>query len=138
MSTEPPEPAEPAEPAPPAELAEPAGAQPTGAPSPSSGIQRSFARFVGNPWAWLLALLFLFALPLGRTFSREVPQPPALAIALPTFELTNQRGEPFGLEKLRGKIWVADFVFLSCPTVCPKLTKRMAEIQHRTRNLGDA
>jgi protein SCO1/2 len=106
------------------------------APSPS--FQQRAARLAGNPMAWILALLFLFALPLGRTFTREVPKPPELALQLPSFELTNQRGEPFSLAHLRGKIWVADFVFLSCPTVCPKLTKRMFEIQHRTRNLGDA
>lgn len=101
-------------------------------------LQQRAARFAGSPKAWILALLVLFALPLGRTLAQEVPKPPQLALELPAFELTNQRGEKFSLADLRGKIWVADFVFLSCPTVCPKLTKRMFEIQHRTRNLGDA
>lgn len=119
----------------PAPAAQPAASAPAAA---SGGLQKSLARFVGSPKAWILAFLVLFALPLSRTLAQPIPQPPQLAIALPAFELTNQRGEPFGLEKLRGKIWVADFVFLSCPTVCPKLTKRMAEIQHRTRNLGEA
>jgi len=113
---------------------------PTAAPARRApSVQERAARFVGSPKAWILAFLVLFALPLGRTLAREVPTPPELALELPPFELTNQRGEAFSMEKnLRGKIWVADFVFLSCPTVCPKLTKRMFEIQHRTRNLGDA
>ena len=115
------------------------------AAAPAAGPERSerrdqgpLARLVGSPLAWILVLLVLFVVPLGRTLATEPPTPPALKLPLPAFELTNQRSEPFRLETLRGKLWVADFVFLSCPTVCPKLTKRMQEIQHRTRNLGDA
>jgi protein SCO1 len=93
---------------------------------------------VGNRWFWILALGIVFLLPLGRALGRDVPKPPAMKLALPAFTLLNERGERFGSEDLKGRIWVADFVFTSCPTVCPKLTKRMAEIQHRTRNLGDA
>jgi protein SCO1 len=103
-----------------------------------SSIGARFSRLVGNPAAWIVVLLFLFLLPMSRSLAREPPIPPALKLPLPAFELTNQRSEPFSMEKLRGKVWVADFIFLSCPTVCPKLTKRMVEIQHRTRNLGDA
>lgn len=121
----------------PARLESPRAPNAPSAPRPL-GLQQRASRFVGSPKAWALALLVLFLIPLSRTLAREAPAPPALALALPGFELTNQRGEPFSLENLRGKIWVADFVFLSCPTVCPKLTKRMSEIQHRTRNLGDA
>jgi protein SCO1/2 len=112
--------------------------EPAAPPSKTPTFQQRAARFAGSPKAWILALLFLFSLPLGRTLAQEVPKPPELALELPAFSLTNQRGEPFSLADLQGKIWVADFVFLSCPTVCPKLTKRMFEIQHRTRNLGDA
>jgi protein SCO1/2 len=85
-----------------------------------------------------LAIGLAFGLPLGRALGRDVPRPPALKIALPPFQLINERGEPFGLDDLKGRIWVADFVFTSCPTVCPKLTQRMQKIQHRARNLGDA
>jgi protein SCO1/2 len=76
--------------------------------------------------------------PLARALTRQVPKPPALHLALPPFKLTDQKGEPFGLEDLKGRVWVADFIFTSCGTACPKLTKRMSLIQHRARNLGDA
>jgi protein SCO1/2 len=58
-------------------------------------------------------------------------------LQLPAFSLVDQRGQPFGLEDLKGHVWVADFVFTSCPSVCPKLTRRMRQIQHRARHLGD-
>jgi protein SCO1/2 len=101
-------------------------------------IHDAIARLVGKPWFWVAAISLVFVLPLGRALARSVPQPPALKLALPAFQLVDQRGQPYGSADLRGRIWVADFVFTSCPTVCPKLSKRMAEIQHRARNLGDA
>jgi protein SCO1/2 len=95
---------------------------------------------VRRPSFWVIALAIAFILPLGRAiaFSGKVPSSPSLSMPLPEFRLTNERGEPFGSKELLGRVWVADFVFTSCPTACPKLTARMAEIQHRTRNLGDA
>src|SRR4029078_9708589 len=87
---------------------------------------------------WILFVVLFCVFHLGRALSRDLPTAPALRLPLPAFQLTNERGKPFGLEDLRGQVWVADFVFTSCPTVCPKLTKRMAEVQHRSRNMGDA
>jgi protein SCO1 len=111
---------------------------PTPGPDRSGRAQRIAARLAGTPLFWLLLLGIIFVVPLGRTLARDVPQGPSMRVPLPEFQLTDQRGEPFGLAKLRGKVWVADFIFTSCGVVCPKLTKRMAELQHRTRNLGDA
>lgn len=48
---------------------------------------------------------------------------------LPDFALTNQQGQPFGLADLGGKIWVADFIFTHCLTICPPMTREMARLQ---------
>jgi protein SCO1/2 len=45
------------------------------------------------------------------------------------FELTNQNGEAITQEDYKGKIYVADFFFTTCPSICPIMTKNMAEIQ---------
>ena len=55
---------------------------------------------------------------------------------LPAFELTDQTGKTFGLNELRGKVWIADFVFTRCPGICPLLTERMRKIQTRAGELG--
>ena len=47
----------------------------------------------------------------------------------PAFSLTDQAGRPFKGEDLRGKVWVADFIFTTCPGACPKMTMRMAGLQ---------
>jgi protein SCO1/2 len=48
---------------------------------------------------------------------------------VPEFQLTNQNGQPFGSGELKGKIWIADFIFTSCPGPCPLISSRMAETQ---------
>ncbi|WP_420604332.1 SCO family protein [Flagellimonas sp.] len=46
------------------------------------------------------------------------------------FELTNQNGQKISQENYRDKIYVADFFFTTCPTICPIMTKNMAQIQN--------
>ena len=48
---------------------------------------------------------------------------------LPDFSLTDQRGAPFALSDLHDKVWVADFIFTSCGTICPPMTIEMATLQ---------
>jgi protein SCO1/2 len=119
-----------------------AGASAAGAPGDRDsagerGLHERVARLLTKPWFWVVFVVLAFAVQIGRAVSRPLPKPPALHLPLPAFTLTDQRGQPFGLADLKGKVWVADFVFTSCPTVCPKLTRKMREIQHRARNLGD-
>lgn len=65
---------------------------------------------------------------------------PATAIkslgTLPAFELTDQLGRPFKSGQLEGNVWVANFIFTRCPTICPASTAKMADIQKRSRDLG--
>jgi len=109
------------------------------APPPlGAALQARVAALVGRPLFWAALFSIVSLVLVGRTMTRELPKPPKLDLPLPAFELTNQDGQGFGSADLRGKVWIADFIFTSCPTVCPKLTKRMAELQQRGRNLGEA
>jgi len=51
------------------------------------------------------------------------------AVLLPNFQLTDQHGQPFGLADLRGEVWVGDFIFTRCRSICPIMTGRMAQLQ---------
>ena len=55
----------------------------------------------------------------------ERREPPPSLLEVPAFELTSQDGEAFGTGDLRGKVWVANFIFTRCPTICPLLTSQM-------------
>ncbi len=45
------------------------------------------------------------------------------------FSLTNQNGETVTQETYKDKIYIADFFFTTCPTICPIMTKNMVGIQ---------
>ncbi|WP_299430551.1 SCO family protein [uncultured Maribacter sp.] len=47
------------------------------------------------------------------------------------FSLTNQNGETITQENYKNKIYIADFFFTTCPTICPIMTKNMGEIQSK-------
>ncbi len=48
---------------------------------------------------------------------------------IPAFSLIDQDGKPFGDKDLNNKIYVANFFFTSCPTICPKMQTLMKKIQ---------
>ncbi|WP_394974045.1 SCO family protein [uncultured Croceitalea sp.] len=45
------------------------------------------------------------------------------------FKLINQNGDTITQKDYEGKIYVADFFFTTCPSICPIMTKNMAQIQ---------
>ena len=48
--------------------------------------------------------------------------------ALPDFQMVDQQGKKVTNADLRGKVLVVDFIFTTCPTICPRLTERMATL----------
>ncbi|TWK50662.1 SCO1 protein [Bacillus paralicheniformis] len=48
-----------------------------------------------------------------------------------SFSFQNQDGKTVSLESLKGQVWVADFIFTNCKTICPPMTSHMAELQKR-------
>ena len=50
-------------------------------------------------------------------------------VSVPDFRLTTQQGKSLALSDMKGKIWVADFIFTNCPTICPAMTQEMARLQ---------
>ena len=77
---------------------------------------------VGVVSVYLWAALFRFA---GQ------PSAPGLEPlgTLPAFDLIERRQVPLRLDDLRGKVWVADFMYTSCVEVCPLQSAEMARLQ---------
>jgi len=48
---------------------------------------------------------------------------------VPAFSLQDQSGAAVTRESYLGKVLVVDFMFTSCPDICPTLTQHMAEVQ---------
>ncbi|WP_420401677.1 SCO family protein [Flagellimonas sp.] len=53
------------------------------------------------------------------------------------FELINQNGKKITEDDYQDKIYVADFFFTTCPTICPIMTKNMVEIQNAIMDKND-
>ena len=64
----------------------------------------------------------------GVLASAELSELPRLS-QLPQFEFTDQDDQPFGSTQLQGRLWIANFIFTSCPTVCPAFTAQMKTLQ---------
>jgi len=87
---------------------------------------------------WVGTVAVLLAVPLSMGLTREAPSFPRVLGSLPDFSLLDQDGRPFESSGMRGAVWIADFIFTRCPTICPRLTERMGLVQKRLRNMGGA
>ncbi len=54
-------------------------------------------------------------------------------IQLPGFILTDKTGNTFHSDQLRGKVWIADFVFTRCQGPCPMITLQMAKLENKLK-----
>jgi protein SCO1/2 len=45
------------------------------------------------------------------------------------FSFTNQDGQPIGLKDLKGKVFVSEYFFTTCQTICPRMNDQMQRIQ---------
>lgn len=50
------------------------------------------------------------------------------------FSFLNQNGKVITNDDYKGKIFVADFFFTTCPTICPKMTDNMVWLQSNIKN----
>jgi len=49
----------------------------------------------------------------------------------PKFELTDQNNQKITNANYKGKVYVLEFFFTTCPTICPKMNQSMIEIQNQ-------
>lgn len=53
------------------------------------------------------------------------------------FSFTNQNGKTISQKDYEGKIYIADFFFTTCPTICPIMQDNMVEIQNAFKDVLD-
>lgn len=52
---------------------------------------------------------------------------------IPSFRLINQEGQVITEKDFEGKVYVADFFFTTCPTICPKMSAEMLRVYEHYR-----
>ena|ERR1700741_1239131 len=53
---------------------------------------------------------------------------------IPDFEFTNQDGEKVNQEVVKGKIYVADYFFTTCQSICPVMSSQMERVAAKFKN----
>lgn len=89
---------------------------------------RRIAVFIGG-------LAIVIAVAIVARAMRPRPPLPVLG-AVPAFHLVDERGARYANDAMRGHVDVVDFIFTRCPSSCPRLTARMAELQARLAKDG--
>lgn len=90
-------------------------------------------------WNWFL-ILFPILIAAGLLTLRQIEvhrmasRPSVEYGSVPPFSLTNQEGMTFGSPDLAGKVWIADFIYTTCPGPCPMISTRMGEMQKPLRD----
>lgn len=85
---------------------------------------------------WVLFLLFGFSYPVYKSLNRTLPPPLPVIAQVPDFELISENGQRFGSKDLKGRVYLANFVFARCPSVCPKMLGDLEKIQKRVKGTG--
>ena len=49
---------------------------------------------------------------------------------VPSFEFKNQYGQTIDNKSFEGKVYVVEFFFTTCPSICPLMTQKMLDIQN--------
>lgn len=93
------------------------------------------ARWILRITSWgVLATAVLFLI-VSYVHSRRVKPSASLPATLPVlgevpdFTLTAHTGQPLALNNLRGKVWITNFFFTTCRSICPIMQDNMTEVQ---------
>lgn len=79
--------------------------------------------------AFIILIFGIYAIP---KIVAKFQSPTLVKIGeVPSFEFTNQDGDKISNSYYDGKVWVVEFFFTTCPTICPKMNANMVKIQDK-------
>ncbi len=79
--------------------------------------------------------VFLVITYIIKLTSEQEPLP--VIGSIPEFEFIDSEGQSVNLNKLKGKVWVADFIFTTCTMACPIMTGNMNTIHKKYKKNDD-
>lgn len=79
--------------------------------------------------AFIILIFGIYAIP---KIVSKFQKPTLVKIGeVPNFEFTNQDGNLISNAFYEDKVWVVEFFFTTCPTICPKMNANMVKIQDK-------
>ncbi len=58
-------------------------------------------------------------------------------VTIPSYEFTDQSGSSITNETFEGQIYITDFFFTSCPTICPRMKSQMKRVYNAFEKNSD-
>jgi len=90
--------------------------------------RNSLKRF--KVWGFFLLVIAGLGIWLSISLLPTASKLPIIGV-VPDWTLLNQVSQPFGSKDLAGRVYIANFVFTRCPSVCPKMMDQMAKLTHQ-------
>lgn len=91
--------------------------------------------FYRSPWFIAAAIGVAALTGIKLCGGKRLAELPVLG-DVPAFDLVADDGRAFGSADLAGQIWIASFIFTTCPTVCPRVSEANADLQRRLAEAG--
>ncbi|MBI4514849.1 MAG: SCO family protein [Deltaproteobacteria bacterium] len=91
-------------------------------------------------WAGLLVALAVVGAAGIRALRapREAAETLPVLTSVPAFSLIERSGRRVTDADLRGQVWVVNFIFTRCSSLCPMLSAQMSRLQSHLREQGEA
>lgn len=96
-----------------------------------------------NRISYLLLVLIITTVACGKKEvlpilgNKEIVNGDTIFHTIPAFSFIDQDSQIINNETFADKIYVVDFFFISCPTICPKVKKQMLRLHDRFRDKTD-
>ncbi len=102
----------------------------------------SFLRLLTSPFVFICAVPILFLgvgcknenKPLPYLGNKEVVNGDTILEFVPDYLLTDQDSQKIRISSFGDKVFLADFFFVSCPSICPKVQKQMLRLYDRYKD----
>lgn len=89
------------------------------------------ATFSGySAWTWWESRMMSLPYYGGGTVAQNVTEREEQGIvAVSNFSFSNQEGAVLNQDFVKNKIWVANYFFTHCPSICPRMSTNMVDLQ---------
>ncbi len=102
----------------------------TSVEAPSPGAATPWVQKVITIVLWSMVALVMIGVGVGKFIPRHADIP--VFFHAPAFSLLDQEGRPLASTDLSGSPYICDFIFTTCGSACPMLSRKMADLQKLT------